>query len=102
MGTLSSLAKVYDLDTLDTRFTSSSTVPYQSVVDARRRHPGNASSDQPAPSAPAAPPPRWQTPEFYFYYLVFGFVVPYMFWIAYDVSRRAFPPSPPLPPFSPL
>lgn len=33
-------------------------------------------------------PSRWNTLEFYFYYFVFITVIPYMFWITYDVSRR--------------
>ena len=34
--------------------------------------------------------PKRAVPEFYFYYLVFITVVPYMFWVAYDVSRRQY------------
>lgn len=95
MGLSSYLRKVYDLDTLDTRFTSSTSVPYQTVIDAR---------DDPAVEREAAararssaPPPKWRTPEFFLYYMVFIVVVPYMFWVAYDVSRRkrATPLSPP-------
>ena len=86
MGLLSFVRNLYDLDTLDTRFTSSSSVPYQTVIDARS---DPATSQESAAKARArAPPPKWQTPEFYLYYLVFAFAVPYMFWIAYDVSRR--------------
>ncbi|RAL67864.1 hypothetical protein DID88_008590 [Monilinia fructigena] len=40
---------------------------------------------------PVAQPSRWNTPEFYFYYFIFLTVVPYMFWIAYDVSRPSDP-----------
>ncbi|KAI0473878.1 MBOAT-domain-containing protein [Xylariaceae sp. FL0804] len=85
MGVLSLFRGVYDLDTLDTRFTNPSSIPYKTVVEAR----DDALADRdPAARGPQPPPsPRWHTPEFYLYYLVFVLVVPYMFWVAYDVSR---------------
>lgn len=91
MGLFSLLGKVYDLDTLDTRFTNSPTVPYKTVVDARK-DPDAAGRAAPA-SRPnlRTQPSKWNTPEFYLYYAVFIVVVPYMFWIAYDVSRRMSP-----------
>ena len=84
-GPLSFLAGVYDLDTLDTRFTTPSSVPYKTAtaIDAR-------DSDRAGKPDKRAEPSKWGTPEFYVYYLVFLTVVPYMFWIAYDVSRRRF------------
>ncbi|OAQ76501.1 glycerol:H+ symporter (Gup1) [Purpureocillium lilacinum] len=89
MGALSLLGKVYDLDTLDTRFTSSSSVPYQSVIDARS---DPAASREAAAKAQArAQPPKWHTPEFYLYYVVFLLAVPTMFWIPYTVSRPSDP-----------
>lgn len=93
-GPLSFLASIYDLDTLDTRFTTPSSVPYKAAVaDARgsgadKR--GDSSSSRTTPDK-RAEPSKWGTVEFWFYYLVFLTVVPYMFWIAYDVSRRGFP-----------
>ncbi|AEO65954.1 uncharacterized protein THITE_2077439 [Thermothielavioides terrestris NRRL 8126] len=81
-GPLSFLASVYDLDTLDTRFTTPSSVPYRAAIE-KREH--DARPDR------RAEPSKWATPEFYFYYLVFLTVVPYMFWIAYDVSRPSDP-----------
>ncbi|UKZ75294.1 hypothetical protein TrVFT333_002972 [Trichoderma virens FT-333] len=74
MGLLRYLRKVYDLDTLDTRFTSST----EAAAKARS----------------SAPPSKWRTPEFFLYYVVFIFVVPYMFWIAYDVSKPSDPRYP--------
>ncbi|RCI07976.1 hypothetical protein L249_7819, partial [Ophiocordyceps polyrhachis-furcata BCC 54312] len=89
MKTVRFLRDVYDLDTLDTRFTSSSASPYQSVIDARE---DPAVSRETAEKARAlAQPSRWRTPEFAFYWLVFAFAVPYMFWTAYDVSRPSDP-----------
>lgn len=89
MGLLRYLRKVYDLDTLDTRFTSPTSVPYQTVIDSR----GDVviEREAAAKARSSAPPSKWRTPEFFLYYLVFIFVVPYMFWIAYDVSKRKQP-----------
>src|SRR5690349_15023835 len=84
MGLLSFAGSIYDLDTLDTRFTSSANVPYQTVIDAR--------TDPAIPNSPKklqkGSPSRWKTPEFYFYYAVIAVVLPLMFWVAFDVSRR--------------
>ncbi len=87
MGLLAFFRSIYNVDTLDTRFTTPSSVPYKTVVDARGDKDGrlqNALDKR-------AEPPKWNTPEFYLYYLVFLVCVPYMFWIAYDVSRRTLP-----------
>lgn len=86
MGALSYFGKVYDLDTLDTRFLSSSTVPYKTVIEARSDP--DAVKEARDKAQARAPPSKWQTPEFYLYYLVILWAVPYMFWVAYDVSRR--------------
>ncbi|KXX78169.1 Glycerol uptake protein 1 [Madurella mycetomatis] len=100
-GPLSFLISIYDLDTLDTRFTTPSSVPYKAAVaDARdgadKR--GNSSSSSSSSSSRTpdkrAGPSKWGTLEFYVYYLVFLTVVPYMFWIAYDVSRPSDPRYP--------
>lgn len=103
MGVLELLRRVYDLDTLDTRFTSSSSVPYKAVIEARN---DPAQSKEPPRKAQGrAQPSKWNTPEFYLYYLVILVALPYMFWIAYDVSRRAWPSlslSLSLPIYSPL
>ncbi len=90
MGAFSFLKKVYTLDTLDTRFTSASSVPYKTVIEARNDP--AAQRDATAKAQSRAQPSKWNTPEFYFYYLVFLAAIPYMFWTAYDVSRRTVPP----------
>jgi hypothetical protein len=100
MTVFSYIRSVYALDTIDTRFTSSSATPYKSVVDARASSAAaNSKRDDSIPGVgvktdhsgrPIAQPSKWKTPEFYFYYFVFIITVPYMFWIAYDVSRRRF------------
>ena len=99
MSIFSYIRSIYALDTIDTRFTSSSATPYKTVVDARP-DPTSPHSKKDGPpqgvpvrldgsGRPIAQPSRWNTPEFYFYYLVFIVVVPYMFYITYDVSRRS-------------
>lgn len=100
MSIFSYIKSIYALDTIDTRFTNSSRTPYQDVVDSRFENASyNARRDDSVPGAggktdysgrPVAQPSKWRTPEFYFYYFVFLTIVPYMFWIAYDVSRRQY------------
>lgn len=80
------VAKIYDLDTLDTRFTTPSGVPYRAIVDSREV---DKREKQLSPLRGAAvETSRWRTPEFWLYYLVVAVAVPTMFWVAYDVSRR--------------
>jgi hypothetical protein len=86
-GPLAFLRNLNDLDTLDTRFTTPSSVPYRAANDKREDDANLHKADK------RAEPPKWNTPEYYLYYLVLGVAVPYMFWIAYDVSRRRFPIS---------
>lgn len=88
MGVFSFLKSVYTLDTLDTRFTSSSSVPYKTVVEARSDPVAQREVTAAKAQRRHAQPSKWRTPEFYLYYVVFVVAVPYMFWIAYDVSRR--------------
>lgn len=90
MGPLSFIRSVYDLDTLDTRFTNSSAVPYQTIIDARSDPATSASKDASSKAQARAQPPKWKTPEFYLYYLVFLLAVPYMFWVPYTVSKRQY------------
>ncbi|KAJ8124504.1 hypothetical protein O1611_g9135 [Lasiodiplodia mahajangana] len=92
MGAYSFLRNVYDLDTLDTRFIVSSTTPYQTVIEARNDT-AVASKERAAKwkSRPSSSESRWNTPEFYLYYVVVGLAIPYMFWIAYDASKPSHP-----------
>ncbi|RBQ92383.1 hypothetical protein VDGD_20409 [Verticillium dahliae] len=86
MAILSYLGSIYDLDTLDTRFTSPSSVPYKTVVEARADP--ALGGEPPIKAHSRSQPSKWRSPEFIMYYLVLSVVVPWMFWIAYDVSRR--------------
>jgi hypothetical protein len=95
MTILSSLRSLYTLDTLDTRFTNSPKTPYKDVIKAREENrplPGRDIAkkldSRGQPIGPAAS--LWDTAEFYFYYLVIAVAVPYMFWVAYDVSKRQY------------
>lgn len=99
MSVFSYIRSIYALDTIDTRFTSSSAAPYKTVVDARSDPSSKIKRDDSVPGVgvktdhsgrPIAQPSKWNTPEFYFYYFVFLTVVPYMFWVAFDVSRRTY------------
>lgn len=86
MRLLSFARSLYDIDTLDTRFTNASSVPYQTVIDARadpelKKH----SLDK---SRARGPPSKWKTAEFKVYLCLIAFIIPYMLWMAYDVSRR--------------
>ena len=97
MSIFSYIRSIYALDTIDTRFTTSSSSPYKDTIDARVDPASSIKRDQSIPGVgvrtdhsgrPIAQPSKWKTPEFYFYYFVFITVVPYMFWVAYDVSKR--------------
>jgi hypothetical protein len=104
MSLFSYVKSIYALDTLDTRFTNSSSTPYRSVIEGRsdltslglKRDDSNGGVGVKTDrnGRPIAQPSKWKTPEFYFYYFVFLTIVPYMFWVAYDVSRRKPPGHP--------
>lgn len=86
MGALSFLRSVYDLDTLDTRFTNPSSTAYSTVVETR----GDPSADKQraARFSGKTKPSQWKTPEFFLYYAVFIVCVPLMFYTAYQASSR--------------
>jgi protein-cysteine N-palmitoyltransferase HHAT len=100
MSVFSFVRRIYALDTLDTRFISSTSTPHKSVVDTRSDSAVSSSKKaNPVRGAPVrtdsngrpkAQPSKWNTLEFYFYYFIFIITVPYMFWVAYDVSRREY------------
>ncbi|KAK4459602.1 putative glycerol transporter protein [Cladorrhinum samala] len=88
-GVSTLVAKIYDLDTLDTRFTTPSGVPYRAIVDSREV---DKREKQLSPLRGAAvEESRWGTPEFWLYSLVIAVALPAMFWVAYDVSRPSDP-----------
>ncbi|EXJ64095.1 hypothetical protein A1O7_00431 [Cladophialophora yegresii CBS 114405] len=84
MTILTFVRELYSLDTLDTRFTPSST-PQKSVNEDSSKH---GTRDGKAQTQPAeASPPRWRTPEFYLYLVVFLVCVPQMYWAVVSVSQ---------------
>ena len=99
MSLLQYAQRLYSLDTLDPRFTSSSKAPpkassnsqldpaktstKEAETDARLQSSGKSAALQ-----DVASPPLWRTPEFYIYYVVFLICVPLMFKAVYDVSKR--------------
>ncbi|KAI2626393.1 MBOAT, membrane-bound O-acyltransferase family-domain-containing protein [Xylaria nigripes] len=90
MGAMSFLRSIYDLDTLDTRFIVSSTTPFQTVIESRNNATAASSKERAVrwnSRASSVSASRWNTPEFYLYYVVFVLAVPYMFWVAYDASK---------------
>ena len=91
MNLLHYAGRLYSLDTLDTRFTTSSKTP-PSRIDPARPSPdeppykkGRSGSDD---LVKGASPPRWRSPEFIYHGLVFLVVVPLMLKTAFDVSQR--------------
>ncbi|KAI0151643.1 putative glycerol:H+ symporter [Xylariaceae sp. FL1272] len=90
MGVFSFVRNIYDLDTLDTRFTNSSTTPYRTIIEERK---DAAASKQRASrwKSKGANPSNWNTPEFYLYTGIVLLSIPYMFYTAYDASRTTHP-----------
>lgn len=76
--------RLYSLDTLDPRFTVSSTTPLKATGDAR---PPTSKDARANAIASGSSPSKWRTPEFYFYYFIFITVVPMMFKTVVDVSQ---------------
>lgn len=101
MGSLlQGLQRLYSLDTLDTRLTTSSTTPVRTSLQDSQQQPSPASSTRDPTAgkdaraqeiASKAQPSKWNTPEFYFYYFVFITVVPMMFKTVIDVSQADHP-----------
>ena len=91
MNLLNYAGSLYSLDTLDTRFTTSSKTP-PSRLDPTRPSPDGASYRKGRSGAgelaEGASPPRWRSPEFIYHGLVFLVAVPLMFKTAYGVSKR--------------
>ena len=89
------LRRLYSLDTLDTRLTTSSHIPLRRVSDeSSEKSASERGVETDAASLPqGASPSKWRTLEFYFYYAVFVLVVPQMFISVMEVSSRSIPLS---------
>lgn len=81
------LRRIYSLDTLDTRFTTSASTPARAANDAR---PPSAKDARANAIAQNASPPLWWTPEFFVYYFFFITLVPLMFKTVIDASKGVF------------
>ena len=98
MNMLNYAHTLYSLDTLDTRFTASSTTPLGSTVsqvDPAKPSPRQGISSNINGTGVGkdkqlsdSPPSRWNTFEYYLYYLVICAALPLMFKAAYDISKR--------------
>ena len=98
MNFLQYAGRLFSVDTLDTRFTTSSKDP-PSRIDPARPSPAEAGLKRSGQGrngrediAPGASPPRWKSPEFIYHGLVFLVVVPLMFKTVYEVSQRKHTP----------
>lgn len=94
MGLFQYAGRLYSLDTLDSRFTTSSKTP-PSRIDPARPSPDGAGYKKGRAGheeiAKGASPPRWRSPEYIYHGLVFLVMVPLMFKTVYDVSKRELP-----------
>lgn len=80
------LRRLYSLDTLDTRLTTSSQAPAR-LVAAGKDISEAKTRDQDASRSALGRPSKWNTMEYYFYYLVVGVAVPMMFYASYTASK---------------
>jgi len=89
------LKRLYSLDTLDTRFTVSSSAPVAKTSTQHGvevEHPALSAAGQPAKrddqALPVgASPSKWLTPEYISYGIVIAFALPKMFLVAINVSK---------------
>lgn len=95
MSLLSYLKRLYSQDTLDTRFTVSSTAPLARTSSEHGIDISNPALSAAGQSAQrrdqelplSSQPSKWATPEYFIYYLFVGIGVPWMFFVAIDVSK---------------
>lgn len=90
MGILNFFRQLYSLDTLDTRFTSSTKTPSKIANEESTKtavKDVKSADDIPQGASPA----KWYTKEFYFYALVFIVAVPQMYFSVVEVSLSTKP-----------
>ncbi|KAI9890611.1 MAG: glycerol transporter [Vezdaea aestivalis] len=90
---LSFFKELYSLDTLDTRFTTSTSTP---VLSSPRTGQSRSTQDRPKESEQPKEGslPKWKTLEFLSYYTLLGIAIPLMFKAAMEVSRVTHPNYP--------
>ncbi|KAL4803766.1 MBOAT, membrane-bound O-acyltransferase family-domain-containing protein [Aspergillus unguis] len=86
---LSWFRRLYSLDTLDTRFTIPANTPVKVAAEDTRS--GSAKDARSNAIASKATPSKWDTVEFYVYYVIFAIAVPLMFKTVVDVSQESHP-----------
>ena len=86
MSLLQHFGRLYSLDTLDTRFTTTSRTPPSQIDPAKPTGRTERTQSEKRPNGATAA--KWRTTEFAVYGLVFLVVVPWMFYTVYDVSQR--------------
>lgn len=94
MTLLGSLGKIYSLDTLDSRLTTSSKTPpgKSEVTIAESKLSAQETFQNGKPGQlPGVRPSKWNTMEFYFYYLCFLTIPFFMVKSVYDVSKGTIP-----------
>jgi hypothetical protein len=89
---LNFIRQLYSLDTLDTRFIVPATAPPKEALEDAKFDPvgpviAQESRGKSWNGGGNVPPPRWNTPEFYFYYVAIVCSVFFMFKAVLDVSK---------------
>jgi len=86
------IRQLYSLDTLDTRFVVPATSPPKEALEEAKLDPAGPVPVKDGRDGSKNPenrshPPLWNTPEFYFYYVVILTSVFFMFKLVLDVSQ---------------
>ena len=86
------IRQLYSLDTLDTRFIVPATAPPKEALEDAKLDPAGPipvkyGRDGTKYIDGSIQPPRWNTPEFYFYYVAIMTSVFFMFKSVLDVSK---------------
>lgn len=87
------IRQLYSLETLDTRFVVPATAPPKQALeeanfDSTVPQPAQNGREKTKDSGDKVQPPRWRTPEFYFYGVAITICVIFMFKLVLDVSKR--------------
>ena len=86
------LRQLYSIETLDTRFVVPATAPPKEALEEAQRDPAGPlpvrnGQTKSRSTVDDVQPPRWNTPEYYVYFVVVGLCVPFMCKTVVDVSK---------------
>jgi len=89
------IRQLYSLDTLDTRFIVPATAPPKEALEEAKLDlagpvPVQTGRDKSRNLVDNVQPSRWNTPEYYFYYVSIALSVFFMFKLVLDVSKGAY------------